>query len=110
MCAPQRIRGSVPRFLFGDPVVKGPQCPTSRPRSTSNSLNYQAKIVAVIDMLVAEFPPAAVHAPAKSSTARSPRRSSTPKVHADEARANAIGQLITAAGQMLATVETPAAP
>ncbi len=83
--------------------------PNIEPTFDVKFAELQAKIVAVIDMLVAEFPPAAVRAREVINGAVA-QAVVNAEVHADEARANAIGQLITAAGQMLATVETPAAP
>lgn len=63
----------------------------------------QAKITAVIDMLIQEFPDAAIRAREVIDTAVADAEVEA-TVQADEARANAIGQLITGAGQMLAAV------
>lgn len=63
----------------------------------------QAKITAVLAMLIAEFPDAAVRAREVIDTAVADAEVEA-TVQADEARANAIGQLITGAGQMLAAV------
>lgn len=63
----------------------------------------QAKITAVLAMLVTEFPEAAVRAREVIGTAVAEAEVEA-TVQADEARANAISQLISGAGQMLATV------
>lgn len=68
----------------------------------------QAKITAVIDMLIQEFPEAAIRAREVIDTAVADAEVEA-TVQADEARANAIATLITGAGQMLATV-APADP
>lgn len=66
----------------------------------------QAKIVAVLQMLMAEYPAAAVRA--REIIDRAVDLAAVQaEFQADEARANALAQLITGAGQMLATVETP---
>lgn len=63
----------------------------------------QAKITAVLAMLIAEFPDAAIRAREVIDTAVADAEVEA-GVQADEARANAIGQLISGAGQMLAVV------
>ena len=69
----------------------------------------QAKIVAVLDMLIAEYPAAAVRAREIIDQAVD-LDAVQAEYQADEARANALAQLITGAGQLLATVEVPAEP
>jgi hypothetical protein len=64
----------------------------------------QAKIVAVLDMLIAEYPAAAVRAREIIATAADTAEVQA-QFAADEARANALAQLITGAGQLLAAVE-----
>ena len=66
----------------------------------------QAKIVAVLDMLIAEYPEAAVRAKQIIDTAVDTAAVQA-EFQADEARANALAALITGAGQMLAAVEAP---
>ena len=66
----------------------------------------QAKIVAMLDMLIAEYPEAAVRAKQIIDTAVDTAAVQA-EFQADEARANAIASLITGAGQMLAAVEAP---
>lgn len=66
----------------------------------------QAKIVAVLDMLIAEYPAAAVRAREIIATAVDTAEVQA-QFAADEARANALAQLITGAGQLLAAVEVP---
>ena len=66
----------------------------------------QAKMTAVITMLIEEFPAAAVRAREVIDTAVADAEVQA-TVQADEARANAIAQLITGAGQMLSTVVPP---
>lgn len=69
----------------------------------------QAKIVAVLQMLKTEYPAAAVRAREIIDQAVD-LAAVQAEFQADEARANALAQLITGAGQMLATVEVPAEP
>lgn len=65
--------------------------------------DLQLKVQAVIQMLIAEFPDAAVRA--SEIIAAAPEIAEIQAtVQADEARANAISQLISGAGQMLAAV------
>ena len=67
-----------------------------------------AKIEQVIAMLVAEFPAAAVRA--REIIAQSVDTAAVQaEFQADEARANALAQLITGAGQMLADAAPPPA-
>lgn len=66
-----------------------------------------AKVEQVIAMLVAEFPAAAVRAREIIAQAVDTAEVQA-EFAADEARANALAQLISGAGQMLATVEAPA--
>ena len=69
----------------------------------------QAKIVAVLEMLKTEYPAAAVRA--REIIDRAVDLAAVQaEFQADEARANALAQLITGAGQLLATVEVPAEP
>ncbi len=65
-----------------------------------------AKIEQVIAMLVAEYPAAAVRAREIIAQAVDTAEVQA-QFAADEARANALAQLISGAGQMLATVEAP---
>ncbi len=65
-----------------------------------------AKIEQVIAMLVAEYPAAAVRASEIIAQAVDTAEVQA-QFAADEARANALAQLISGAGQMLATVEAP---
>lgn len=65
-----------------------------------------AKIEQVIAMLVAEYPAAAVSAREIIAQAVDTAEVQA-EFAADEARANALAQLISGAGQMLATVEAP---
>lgn len=69
----------------------------------------QAKIGAVIAMLVAEYPEAAVRAREVIDGAVAEAVVNA-EVQADEARANAIAALITGAGQMLAAGTPPPEP
>jgi len=64
------------------------------------------KVQQVIAMLIAEFPEAAVRA--KEIIAQAVDVAAVQaEWQADEARANALAQLISGAGQMLAAVEAP---
>lgn len=63
----------------------------------------QAKISGVLAMLVTEFPDAAIRAREVIDTAVADAEVEA-TVQADEARGNAIAQLISGAGQMLAAV------
>lgn len=63
----------------------------------------QVKITAVLDMLIQEFPDAAVRAKQVIDTAVAEAVANS-EVQADEARGNAIAQLITGAGAMLSVV------
>jgi hypothetical protein len=69
----------------------------------------QAKIQAVLQMLINEYPAAAVRAREIIAEAVDIAAVQA-EYQADEARANAVAALITGAGQMLATVEAPAEP
>lgn len=71
--------------------------------------DLQTKVQAVIQMLIAEFPDAAVRA--REIIAAAPEIAEIQAtVQADEARANAISQLISGAGQMLADIPDYVAP
>lgn len=63
----------------------------------------QVKITAVLEMLIAEFPDAAIRAKEVIDTAVAESVGQA-EVQADEARGNAIAQLITGAGAMLADI------
>lgn len=69
----------------------------------------QTKISAVLQMLINEFPAAAVRAREIIAEAVDIAAIQA-EYQADEARANAVAALITGAGQMLAAVEAPADP
>ncbi len=69
----------------------------------------QAKIQVVLQMLINEYPAAAVRAREIIAEAVDIAAVQA-EYQADEARANAVAALITGAGQMLATVEAPAEP
>lgn len=79
------------------------------PTFDSKFTELQAKITAVIAMLVNEFPDAAVRAKQVIDTAVADAEVEA-TVQADEARANAISQLISGAGQMLAAVAPATQP
>jgi hypothetical protein len=66
----------------------------------------QAKIQAVVQMLIDEFPAAAVRAREIIAQAVDVAAVQA-EFAADEARANALGALIDGTGQMLAAVEAP---
>ena len=69
----------------------------------------QTKISAVLQMLINEYPAAAVRAREIIDEAVDIAAVQA-EYQADEARANAVAALITGAGQMLAAVEAPADP
>ena len=69
----------------------------------------QTKISAVLQMLINEFPAAAVRAREIIAEAVDIAAVQA-EYQADEARGNAVAALITSAGQMLATVEVPTEP
>lgn len=69
----------------------------------------QTKISAVLQMLINEYPAAAVRAREIIDEAVDIAAVQA-EYQADEARANAVAALITGAGQMLATVEAPTEP
>lgn len=79
------------------------------PTFDAKFLELEAKITAVLQMLIAEFPDAAVRAKQVIDTAVADAEVEA-TVQADEARANAISQLISGAGQMLAAVAPAAQP
>lgn len=69
----------------------------------------QTKISAVLQMLINEYPAAAVRAREIIAEAVDIAAIQA-EYQADEARANAVAALITGAGQMLETVEAPTEP
>jgi len=69
----------------------------------------QTKVSAVLQMLINEFPAAAVRAREIIAEAVDIAAIQA-EYQADEARANAVAALITGAGQMLETVEAPTEP
>lgn len=69
----------------------------------------QTKVSAVLQMLINEYPAAAVRAREIIAEAVDIAAVQA-EYQADEARANAVAALITGAGQMLATVEAPTEP
>lgn len=69
----------------------------------------QTKVSAVLQMLINEFPAAAVRAREIIAEAVDIAAIQA-EYQADEARGNAVAALITGAGQMLATVEAPTEP
>jgi hypothetical protein len=69
----------------------------------------QTKVSAVLQMLINEYPAAAVRAREIIAEAVDIAAIQV-EYQADEARANAVAAMITGAGQMLATVEVPAEP
>lgn len=69
----------------------------------------QTKVSAVLQMLINEYPAAAVRAREIIAEAVDIAAIQA-EYQADEARANAVAALITGAGQMLETVETPTEP
>ena len=75
----------------------------------SKFLELQTKVAAVLQMLITEYPAAAVRAREIIAEAVDIAAIQA-EYQADEARANAVAALITGAGQMLATVETPTEP
>lgn len=72
----------------------------------SKFLELQTKVAAVLQMLIAEYPEAAVKAKLIINDYQS-YQAEQETIQADTARANAIAALITEAGQMLAAVEAP---
>lgn len=69
----------------------------------------QTKVSAVLQMLINEYPAAAVRAREIIAEAVDIAAIQA-EYQADEARANAVAALITGAGQMLETVEAPTEP
>lgn len=75
----------------------------------SKFYELQVKITSVLQMLIAEFPDAALRA--KEIIADAPNLAEVQEtIQADTARANAVAALITGAGQLLGTVEAPPEP
>lgn len=70
-------------------------------------VDLQTKIQGVLQMLIDEFPAAAIRA-REIITSATEIAEIQATVQADEARGNAIAALKSEAGQMLATVEAPA--
>jgi hypothetical protein len=69
----------------------------------------QTKVSAVLQMLINEYPAAAVRAREIIAEAVDIAAIQV-EYQADEARANAVAAMITGAGQMLATIVVPAEP